>query len=130
MTKTHPYRLLFNSTKQTEALVAILTPQREAPLYLSRATTPLTPSHHPRTSLCSPYVAVNKSLGFTDMMGLEGNTTTGRKGTCPQYNESLWSSGQCSWLQFQRARVRFPALHDFLRSRGSGTGSTQPREDN
>jgi hypothetical protein len=27
-------------------------------------------------------------------------------------------------------RVRFPALPDFLRSRGSGMGSTQPREDN
>jgi hypothetical protein len=26
--------------------------------------------------------------------------------------------------------VRFPALPDFLRSSGSGTGSTQPREDN
>jgi hypothetical protein len=26
-------------------------------------------------------------------------------------------------------RVRFPALLDFLRSSGSGTGSTQPRED-
>jgi hypothetical protein len=25
-------------------------------------------------------------------------------------------------------RVRFPALPDFLRSSGSGTGSTQPRE--
>jgi hypothetical protein len=25
---------------------------------------------------------------------------------------------------------RFPALPDFLRSSGSGTGSTQPREDN
>jgi hypothetical protein len=25
-------------------------------------------------------------------------------------------------------RVRFPALVDFLRSSGSGTGSTQPRE--
>jgi hypothetical protein len=29
-----------------------------------------------------------------------------------------------------RARVRFPALPDFLRSSGSGTGSTQPREYN
>jgi hypothetical protein len=28
------------------------------------------------------------------------------------------------------ARVRFPALPNFLRSSGSGTGSTQPREDN
>jgi hypothetical protein len=27
-------------------------------------------------------------------------------------------------------RVRFPALPDFLRSSGSGTGSTHPREDN
>jgi hypothetical protein len=28
------------------------------------------------------------------------------------------------------ARVRFPALLDFLRSSGSGTGPTQPRKDN
>jgi hypothetical protein len=42
----------------------------------------------------------------------------------------LWSSGQNFWLQIQRYRVRFPALPDFLRSRGSGTGYTQPREDN
>jgi hypothetical protein len=35
-----------------------------------------------------------------------------------------------SWLQIQRSRVRFPALPDVLRSRWSGTGSTQPREDN
>jgi hypothetical protein len=42
----------------------------------------------------------------------------------------LWSSGQSSWLQIQRSRVRFSAQPDFLRSSGSGTGSTQPREDN
>jgi hypothetical protein len=46
---------------------------------------------------------------------------------------SLWpplrSSGQTSRLQTQRSRVRFPALADFLSSSGSGTGSTQPRED-
>jgi hypothetical protein len=35
-----------------------------------------------------------------------------------------------SWLQILRSRVRFPALPVFLRSTGSGTGSTQPREDN
>jgi hypothetical protein len=29
-----------------------------------------------------------------------------------------------------KVRVRFPALPDFLRNTGSGTGSTQPREDN
>jgi hypothetical protein len=38
--------------------------------------------------------------------------------------------GQSSWLQTQRSRVRFPPLPDFLRSSRSGTGSTQPREDN
>jgi hypothetical protein len=42
----------------------------------------------------------------------------------------LWSSCQSFWLQIQRSRVRFPTLPDFLTSRGSGTGSTQPREDN
>jgi hypothetical protein len=42
----------------------------------------------------------------------------------------LWSSGHSSWLQILRSRVRFQALPDFLRSSGSGTGSTQPREDN
>jgi hypothetical protein len=42
----------------------------------------------------------------------------------------LWSNGQSSWLQIQRSRVRFPALPDFLRSIGSGTGSTQPHKDN
>jgi hypothetical protein len=53
-------------------------------------------------------------------------------------NNELWcfqippllSSGQSSWLQIQRFRVRFPSLPDFLSSNGSGTGSTQPREDN
>jgi hypothetical protein len=43
---------------------------------------------------------------------------------------TLWSSRQSSWLQIQRTRVRFPVLPDFLRSSGSGTGSTQPREYN
>jgi hypothetical protein len=42
----------------------------------------------------------------------------------------LWSSGQSTWLQIQRSRVWFPTLPDFLRSSGSGTGFTQPREDN
>jgi hypothetical protein len=42
----------------------------------------------------------------------------------------LWSGGQSSWPQIQRSQVRFPTLLDFLGSSGSGTGSTQPREDN
>jgi hypothetical protein len=69
---------------------------------------------------------------------------TGRgQGTCSSWQHSqtiftcvnvtgppLWSNGQSSWLQIQRFRVRFPALSDYLRSSGSGTGSTQPREGN
>jgi hypothetical protein len=43
---------------------------------------------------------------------------------------SLWYSGQSSWLQIQRSRVRVQALPDFLRSSGSGTLFTQPRESN
>jgi hypothetical protein len=42
----------------------------------------------------------------------------------------LWFSGQSSSLHIQRSRVRFPALPDFMSSSGSGTGSTQPRDDN
>jgi hypothetical protein len=42
----------------------------------------------------------------------------------------LWSSGHWLWLQIQRSRLRFLALPDFLRSRVSGTGSTQPHGDN
>jgi hypothetical protein len=38
------------------------------------------------------------------------------------------------WSEFlatdSEARVRFPALPDFLRNSGSGTGSAQPREYN
>jgi hypothetical protein len=45
-----------------------------------------------------------------------------------QFRPPLWSSGQSSWLRIQRSPVRFTALQDFLRSSGSGTESTQPRE--
>ena len=34
----------------------------------------------------------------------------------------LWSSGQSFWLQIQRSRVRFPALPDFLSSKGLERG--------
>jgi hypothetical protein len=36
---------------------------------------------------------------------------------------------ESSWLQSQRSQVLFPELPDFMSSPGSGTGSTQPRED-
>jgi hypothetical protein len=46
------------------------------------------------------------------------------------FRPPLWSSGHSFWLQILMSRIRFPALPDFLRSSGSGTGFTQPREDN
>jgi hypothetical protein len=48
----------------------------------------------------------------------------------PEGMPPLWSSDESSCLQMQRSRVRFLALSDFLRSSGSGTGPTQPRDDN
>jgi hypothetical protein len=38
-------------------------------------------------------------------------------------------NGHSSWLQARRSRVQFAQLPDFLSSNGSGTGSTQSRED-
>jgi hypothetical protein len=40
----------------------------------------------------------------------------------------LCSSGQSSWIQSQRSRVRLSALSDCLSSNGSETGSTQLRQ--
>jgi hypothetical protein len=45
---------------------------------------------------------------------------------CVPMRPPLSSSGQSSWLQIRRSRVRFPGT----KSNGSGTGSTQPREHN
>jgi hypothetical protein len=46
----------------------------------------------------------------------------------------LATTSVVQWSEFlatdPEARVRFPALLDFLRSSGSGTGSTQPRDYN
>jgi hypothetical protein len=47
-----------------------------------------------------------------------------------QYLDRLCGLVVSFWLQIQRSRVRFPALPDFLRSRGSGPGFTQPRDYN
>jgi hypothetical protein len=44
-------------------------------------------------------------------------------------SEKYMDSARDKWYSGQRSRVRFPALPDFLRSGGSGTGSTQPPED-
>jgi hypothetical protein len=62
-----------------------------------------------------------------NLFAVEVTTKVRRKAKC---GPPLWSSGQNSWLQIQRSRVRFLALPDFLRSSGSGTESTQPHEGN
>jgi hypothetical protein len=46
------------------------------------------------------------------------------------FYKPLWSSGQFLATDPEVLGFRFPTLPDFLRSSGSGTGSTQPREDN
>jgi hypothetical protein len=53
-------------------------------------------------------------------------------GVCSNNNyvQPRCSSGQNSWLQTQRFRVRFPVLSGFLRSCGSGTEHTRPLKDN
>jgi hypothetical protein len=43
---------------------------------------------------------------------------------------SVWSSRQNYWLQIQRSQFRFPTILYFLKSNGSGTGSSQLREEN
>jgi hypothetical protein len=44
------------------------------------------------------------------------------------------NASEVQWSEFlatdPEVRVEFPAIPDFLRSSGSGTGSTQPREYN
>jgi hypothetical protein len=48
---------------------------------------------------------------------------------CEMKIRSLDLCGLVVWLQTQRPRVPLQALPDFLRSGGSGMGSTLPRED-
>jgi hypothetical protein len=71
-------------------------------------------------------------LSFHFIIHCQSSDTTGPQLRTAWLNKRLplWSSSQSLWLQIQRSQVRFPALPDFLRSSGSGTGSTQPREYN
>jgi hypothetical protein len=54
---------------------------------------------------------------------------TNRKRLFLDLQPPLWSRGQSSWLQIEESGFD-SRLPDFLRSSGSGTGSTQPREYN
>jgi hypothetical protein len=71
--------------------------------------------------MCSSVVGVTSLFGVSD-----GDKKVPFGEACAP----LWSSGQSFWLQIHRSWVRFPGPLDFLRSSGSGTGSTQHREDN
>jgi hypothetical protein len=53
----------------------------------------------------------------------------GTKLLCASKGPPLWSSDQSSWLLTKRSWARFPVPPNFLLSSGSGTGSTQPRND-
>jgi hypothetical protein len=53
-----------------------------------------------------------------------------RKQTMPTERPPLVGEISVNFLRIDGTTVRFPALPDFLRSSGSGTGSTQPREYN
>jgi hypothetical protein len=76
----------------------------------------------PMKSSCRPSSALGFNQPLTEM------STTERNNKClwGVQRPPLWSSGQSSWLQTQRSRVRVSALPDFLSSSGSGTGYTQP----
>jgi hypothetical protein len=74
------------------------------------------------TSSCLWYTALNKKIIYDEFW----RTLRTRHDHFLQRKRS----GQSSRLQIERSRVRFLALSGFLRRSGSGTGSTQPREDN
>jgi hypothetical protein len=78
-----------------------------------------------KTLISSQFLIINRSIGTYFK-----NKSWTIKMDLKQFGPPLWSSGQSSWLQIQRSRVRFLAPPDFLRSSGSGTGSTQLRQDN
>jgi hypothetical protein len=71
------------------------------------------------------------SVAGTSSGSITHSTVSGSSKTVVyQYN---WTASVVQWSEFlatdPEVQVRFPALRDFLSS-GSGTGSTQPREDN
>jgi hypothetical protein len=67
---------------------------------------------------------------FSSLQECSGLYITGSSAGCTFHcRPPLWSSGRFLDTDSE-VRVRFPVLPHFLRSSGSGTGSTQPREYN
>jgi hypothetical protein len=66
---------------------------------------------------------------FPDSVGGEGFQCGGFRLRVDTERPSLSSCGQTSWLQTRKSRARLLVLLNFLRSSGSGTGPTQPREE-
>lgn len=91
-----PLTLQFHETAQSTCCYTDAT-ERSPSVFTASYYSPdphSTPNKLPYTPL---YVAVNKRLGFTDMIGLEGSTSTERNGTCPQYNKSYHYSSRVSF---------------------------------
>jgi hypothetical protein len=89
-------------------------------------------SFEPSLQLCSSPIETTYFMDFTHFQrtfDVLTQTYVGNSGQC-----SLSPVTYCfnfkKCIQIQRSRVRFPALPDFLTSRESGTGSTQPRDHN
>jgi hypothetical protein len=88
---------------------------------------------NPHTNLLNVYVQIANKMGFqqrkknvTNRFGVESK---GGLNFIQRFSIMyLWSSGQSSWLRTRGPGFLFPALPDFVRISGSGTGSTQPRE--
>jgi hypothetical protein len=75
-------------------------------------------------SACQYMATVRVIAEFNDL------NTTARLIDISKSSEFSTYSCRSFLLQIQRSQVRFPALPDFLRSSGSGTGSSLPRVDN
>jgi hypothetical protein len=101
---------------------------------------------HPHYSLSQPDVSHFISAGqhltgggeggrvtraHTGELGLfcDRETHTSTRNIAVSFMSFLILDYWATWLQIQRSWVLLPALPHFLRSSGSGTGSTQPRED-
>jgi hypothetical protein len=61
---------------------------------------------------------------------LEGKKLYAENANSLEDSAQEWSSDRGSRPQIQGSLIRFQALPDFWSNSGSGTGSTQPREDN
>jgi hypothetical protein len=75
------------------------------------------------------FVLTNLTLSYPGSNAVRRSENPATNRLC-SFSPSLCSSGQEFQATDPEVRIRFPALPEFLRSSGSGTGSTEPREYN